>query len=143
MKGNDLKCFTVWDINIEIALCAIISSKPHKSSKTVTILSFVFFFLKFYWSIVDLQCTVSAVQQSESVIHILCIHPLFFRFFSRIGHYRVLSSVPCAIRRSLLVIYFIYSKAMAPHSSTVAWKIPWMEEPGGLQSMGSLRVGHD
>ena len=30
-----------------------------------------------------------------------------------------------------------------PHSSTLAWKIPWMEEPGGLQSMGSLRVGHD
>ena len=34
-------------------------------------------------------------------------------------------------------------KAVAPHSSTLAWKIPWMEEPGGLQSMGSLRVGHD
>ena len=34
-------------------------------------------------------------------------------------------------------------KAMAPHSSTLAWKIPWMEEAGGLQSMGSLRVGHD
>ena len=34
-------------------------------------------------------------------------------------------------------------KAMAPHSSTLAWKIPWMEEHGGLQSMGSLRVGHD
>ena len=33
-------------------------------------------------------------------------------------------------------------KAMAPHSSTFAWKIPWMEEPGRLQSMGSLRVGH-
>ena len=32
---------------------------------------------------------------------------------------------------------------MAPHSSTLAWKIPWMEEPGGLQSMGSRRVGHD
>ena len=32
---------------------------------------------------------------------------------------------------------------MAPHSSTIAWKIPWMEEPGRLQSMGSLRVGHD
>ena len=32
---------------------------------------------------------------------------------------------------------------MAPHSGTLAWKIPWMEEPGGLQSMGSLRVGHD
>ena len=34
-------------------------------------------------------------------------------------------------------------KAMAPHSSTFAWKIPWTEEPGRLQSMESLRVGHD
>ena len=34
-------------------------------------------------------------------------------------------------------------KAMAPHSSTLAWKIPWMEEPGGLQSMRLLRVRHD
>ena len=32
---------------------------------------------------------------------------------------------------------------MAPHSSTLAWKIPWTEEPGGLQSMGSHRVGHN
>jgi len=32
-------------------------------------------------------------------------------------------------------------KAMAPHSSTLAWKIPWMEEPGGLQSMGPLKAG--
>ena len=34
-------------------------------------------------------------------------------------------------------------KEMAIHSSTLAWKIPWTEEPGGLQSMGSQRVGHD
>ena len=34
-------------------------------------------------------------------------------------------------------------KAMAPHSSTLAWKIPWTEEPGRLQSMGSWRVSHD
>ena len=32
---------------------------------------------------------------------------------------------------------------MAPHSSTLAWKIPWTEEPGGLQSLGSRRVGHE
>ena len=32
---------------------------------------------------------------------------------------------------------------MAPHSSTLAWKIPWMEKPGGLQSMGLLKVRHD
>ena len=38
---------------------------------------------------------------------------------------------------------FISEKAMAPHSSTLAWKISWMEEPGVLQSMGSLRVRHD
>ena len=37
----------------------------------------------------------------------------------------------------------ILEKAMATHSSTLAWKIPWTEEPGGLQSMGSLRVGLD
>ena len=34
-------------------------------------------------------------------------------------------------------------KEMATHSSTLAWKIPWTEEPGGLQPMGSQRVGHD
>ena len=34
-------------------------------------------------------------------------------------------------------------KEMAPYSSTLAWKIPWTEEPGRLQSMGSQRVGHD
>ena len=37
----------------------------------------------------------------------------------------------------------IKDATMAPHSSTLAWKIPWTEEPGRLQSMGSLRVGHD
>ena len=34
-------------------------------------------------------------------------------------------------------------KAMAPHSSTLAWKIPWIEELGGLQSKGAQGVGHD
>ena len=34
-------------------------------------------------------------------------------------------------------------KEMAAHSSTIAWRIPWMEEPGRLQSMGLQRVGHD
>ena len=38
---------------------------------------------------------------------------------------------------------FFLNKAMAPHSSTLAWKMSWMEEPGRLQSMGSQRVGHD
>ena len=47
----------------------------------------------------------------------------------------------------LLSIYYMLDimseKAMAPHYSTLAWKIPWTEEPGGPQSMGLLRVRHD
>ena len=41
------------------------------------------------------------------------------------------------------VIAFPQEKAMATHSSTLAWRIPWAEEPGRLQSMGWLRVRHD
>ena len=65
-------------------------------------------------------------------------------------------SCPCVERHQspqvifkILFIYFLgctgslLEKAMAPHSSTLAWKIPWTEGPGGLQSMGSLGVGHD
>ena len=39
--------------------------------------------------------------------------------------------------------HFMPSRAMAPHSSTLAWKIPWTEEPGGLQSIGLRRVIHN
>ena len=38
---------------------------------------------------------------------------------------------------------YCVEKEMATHSSILAWRIPWTEEPGGLQSMGSERVGHD
>ena len=41
------------------------------------------------------------------------------------------------------ILMHLLEKAMAPHSNTLAWKIPWAEEPGGLQSMGTLGVGHD
>ena len=58
--------------------------------------------------------------------------------------------IACIIRKIFFIfkmylglLVFITEKALAPHSSTLAWKIPWTEEPGGLQSMGSLRVGHD
>ena len=48
-------------------------------------------------------------------------------------------------RKVIFTAYYglLMEKEMAPHSSTLAWKIPWKEDPGGLQSMGSLRVGHD
>ena len=41
------------------------------------------------------------------------------------------------------LVYCIGGEGNGTFSSTLAWKIPWTEEPGGLQSMGSLRVGHD
>ena len=56
----------------------------------------------------------------------------------------------CVCVHMYVYVYIIYTflsvleeKAMAPHSSTLAWKIPWMEEPGRLQSMGLQRVKHD
>ena len=45
-------------------------------------------------------------------------------------------------KRQYLIWVYLYTNT-APHSSILAWKIPWMEEPGRLWSMGSLRVGHD
>ena len=63
---------------------------------------------------------------------------VIFYFFTGCRHW---------VATLLVSIFFcmpeISEKAMAPHSSTLAWKIPWTEEPGRLQSMGSLRVRHD
>ena len=62
------------------------------------------------------------------------------------GHYIMIKA---SIQEEDITIINIYApnigveKRMAPHSSTLAWKIPWTKEPGRLQSMGSLRVGHD
>ena len=55
----------------------------------------------------------------------------------------VLQSLPLKFSWILLYVYNTLEKAMASHSSVLAWRIPGTEEPGGLQSMGSHRVGHD
>ena len=47
----------------------------------------------------------------------------------------------CSLKKHCKIL--LTEKVMAPQSSTLAWKIPWTVEPGRLQSMGSLRVGHD
>ena len=56
---------------------------------------------------------------------------------------QIIYFVLLTILKFVLIYMEIPEKAMAPHSSTLAWKIPWMEKPGRLQSMESLRVGHD
>ena len=53
------------------------------------------------------------------------------------------TTTPSALTSTHLHLFMDSEKAMAPHSSTLAWKIPGMEKPGRLQSMGSRRVGHD
>ena len=81
------------------------------------------------------------------------ISPLFwisfpFRSPPSIGQSSLCYTVRSHQLSILYIIVYIYSsvymeKAMAPHSSTLVWKIPWTEEPGRLQSMGLLRVRHD
>ena len=51
--------------------------------------------------------------------------------------------LPDFVTAVCLGFIFALEKVMVPDSSTVVWKIPWMEEPGRLQSMGSQKVGHD
>ena len=71
--------------------------------------------IKFYWPIVALQTSVFISAYIKVNQLSIYIHQLFWISFP----------------------------LMATHSSTLAWKIPWTEEPGGLQSMGWLRVRHD
>ena len=60
---------------------------------------------------------------------------------TRVPHFFIHSSVDGHL--GCFHVLAVVKKAMAPQTSTLAWKIPWMEESGGLQSVGSLRVGHD
>ena len=68
--------------------------------------------------------------------HLLLIHSLFQFEMTHVV-------MPTRVQESTRQAFQLQEKAMAPHSSTLAWKIPRMEEPGRLQSMGSPRVGHD
>ena len=57
--------------------------------------------------------------------------------------YQAAAAAAAAAAKSLQSCLTLCDPQMAAHSSTLAWKIPWTEEPGRLQSMGSLRVGHN
>ena len=81
-------------------------------------------------------------------IHQDCVlSPCLFNFYAEyIMRYAGLEEAQAGMKtagRNINHLRYAAEKAMAPHSSTLAWKIPWMEEPGRLQSMGSLRVRHD
>ena len=85
----------------------------------------------------------SKLESQEGSHHWFSVHILpvatLTRFLLCPGEGRLFAHSLCSCH----LLCFPSKKAMPPHSSTLAWKIPWTEEPGGLQSMGSLRVGHD
>ena len=76
------------------------------------------------------------MEETKQNLNILDVLTLYIDFFKCQGNYFLFHSFLCFFIAGSL------EKAMAPHCSTLAWKVPWMEEPGGLQSMGSRRVRH-
>ena len=73
----------------------------------------------------------------------LFLSQLQYDFTHLLFYLRSIYQVPSLIAQLVKNPPAMQEKTMAPHSSTLAWKIPWTEEPGGLWSMGSLRVEHD
>ena len=116
-------------------------------------------FTHFYWSIVGLQCCVHfcytlkwiSYTDIPSLLDLLPYPsphhvPLLWIIYHHWAELPVLysrSPLPVSGHVHMSILLSQLEKAMAPHSSTVAWKIPWTEEPGRLQSMGSLRIGHN
>ena len=93
---------------------------------------------------------IYVTQQSISVFTLYSLpNACFSKLYSLTSHFVTcyqqvsVSMLPLKVLSWRTPNIQIPEKAMAPHSSTLAWKIPWAEEPGGLQSMGSLRVRHD
>ena len=75
------------------------------------------------------------------ILQITVLNPRKVTYFSKFILIALAQYIFVTLHNSFF--FFFLEKAMAPHSSTLAWKIPWMEEPGRLQSMKLLRVGHD
>ena len=117
----------------------------------------VFLFVFFFWDSYDSNVGVFNIVPEVSEVVLISFHSFFLSvsFISTIlsstsltlsSASLILLLVPSRVFLNSLIALFIIDseKAMASHSSTLlAWKIPWTEEPGRLQSMGSLRVGHD
>ena len=90
------------------------------------------------------------IEQCLCVHPKLLIYPLLISSFVTVSLFSMSVSLFPFCKYVYLYLFLkikfhigISEKAMAPHSSTLAWKIPWTEEPGGLLPMGLLRVGHD
>ena len=76
----------------------------------------------------------------RDALHVYCAYDVELRAFAMMPSSFLKM---CSEKKKKRCLGCDTEKAMAPHSSTLAWKIPWTEEPGRLQSMGSLSVRHD
>ena len=89
--------------------------------------------------------TISLARTGHALTPLNCFHKL--KNFMQVQHTVKLSSKPMSSISSIIRSAWFredpLGKEMATHSSILAWRIPWTEEPHGLQSMGSQRVGHD
>ena len=97
-------------------------------------------FLMLKWLICQKLCLFKMSIETSKILHLHNIEVHQWELSIKWKKPRILFPFPCMFYAGFR---WCLEKAMAPHSSTLAWKIPWMEEPGRLQSMGSLRVGHD
>ena len=79
----------------------------------------------------------------QSCILSPCLFNLYAEYIMRNSGLEEAQSGIKIAGRNINNLRYAVEKVMTPHSSTLAWKIPWIEEPGRLQSMGSQRAGHD
>ena len=89
---------------------------------------------------------IQVSQEADKVVWYFLLFKNFAQFVARhtVKGFSIVSEAELDVFLELpCFLHDPTKKAMAPHSSTLAWKIPRTEEPGGLQSVGSLRVGHD
>ena len=125
----------MWIIFMLIKLCALLTARVRK-------LFHLLFLRPLQNDCIWQSITWRERLEGEKVISWLLHHLilLWFCLCNKLSE-QCYSEHTSMLMRGVLRDYM--EKAMAPHSSTLAWKIPWTEEPGRLQSMGSLRVGHD
>ena len=99
------------------------------------------------WTELKSLCSLRLWEFWRVLVRYFVKYPLVWVFLTIIQELWIQGEITTEVRWLFLISfsrgYMVSEKAMAPHSSTLAWKIPWMDEPGRLQSMGSQRVGHD
>ena len=79
----------------------------------------------------------------EAIVFPIVTYGCESRTIKKAEHWRIDAFELCCWRWLCFNRKYLTESNLSTHSSTLAWKIPWTEEPGGLQSMGSQRVGHD